>query len=128
MSREVVVVSAVRTAIGTFGGALKDVPPTELGARVVLSTVVDLGLLISGFFTGGATWVGLGLEAAGTTLALAQLDAQHAQLHQAGAVFGRQRQGLFVPGRGLSQTAGRLGGLGLLQGRQGRRRFRRVGR
>lgn len=27
MSREVVVVSAVRTAIGTFGGSLKDVPP-----------------------------------------------------------------------------------------------------
>ena len=35
MSREVVVVSAVRTAIGTFGGALKDVPPCELGAAVV---------------------------------------------------------------------------------------------
>ncbi len=35
MSREVVVVSAVRTAIGTFGGSLKDVPPTELGALVV---------------------------------------------------------------------------------------------
>ena len=35
MSREVVVVSAVRTAIGTFGGSLKDIPPTELGATVV---------------------------------------------------------------------------------------------
>ena len=35
MKREVVVVSAVRTAIGTFGGSLKDVPPTELGALVV---------------------------------------------------------------------------------------------
>jgi acetyl-CoA C-acetyltransferase len=35
MSREVVVVSAVRTAIGTFGGSLKDIPPTELGAQVV---------------------------------------------------------------------------------------------
>ena len=35
MTREVVVVSAVRTAIGTFGGSLKDVPPTELGALVV---------------------------------------------------------------------------------------------
>jgi acetyl-CoA C-acetyltransferase len=33
--REVVVVSAVRTAIGTFGGSLKDVPPTKLGAIVV---------------------------------------------------------------------------------------------
>ena len=35
MSREVVVVSAVRTAIGTFGGALKDIAPTELAAQVV---------------------------------------------------------------------------------------------
>jgi acetyl-CoA C-acetyltransferase len=35
MSREVVVVSAVRTAIGTFGGSLKDIAPTELGAQVV---------------------------------------------------------------------------------------------
>ena len=35
MSREVVVVSAVRTAIGTFGGSLKDIPPTELAAQVV---------------------------------------------------------------------------------------------
>ena len=33
--REVVVVSGVRTAIGTFGGSLKDTPPTVLGATVV---------------------------------------------------------------------------------------------
>ena len=33
--KEVVVVSGVRTAIGTFGGSLKDVPPTQLGALVV---------------------------------------------------------------------------------------------
>jgi acetyl-CoA C-acetyltransferase len=33
--REVVVVSAVRTAIGTFGGSLKDIPPIQLGALVV---------------------------------------------------------------------------------------------
>jgi acetyl-CoA C-acetyltransferase len=33
--REVVVVSGVRTAIGTFGGSLKEVPPTQLGAIVV---------------------------------------------------------------------------------------------
>ncbi|MDQ2801264.1 MAG: acetyl-CoA C-acyltransferase family protein [Pseudomonadota bacterium] len=35
MEREVVVVSGVRTAIGDFGGSLKDVPPTELGAQVI---------------------------------------------------------------------------------------------
>jgi acetyl-CoA C-acetyltransferase len=33
--REVVLVSGARTAIGTFGGSLKDVPPTQLGATVV---------------------------------------------------------------------------------------------
>lgn len=32
--REVVIVSGVRTAIGTFGGSLKDIPPTQLGAIV----------------------------------------------------------------------------------------------
>lgn len=35
MTREVVVVSGVRTAIGTFGGSLKDLAPTQLGAMVV---------------------------------------------------------------------------------------------
>ena len=44
MSREVVVVSAVRTAIGTFGGALKDVPPTELGALVVKESLARAGV------------------------------------------------------------------------------------
>ncbi|HXX10188.1 MAG TPA: acetyl-CoA C-acyltransferase family protein [Burkholderiales bacterium] len=37
--REVVVLSGVRTAIGDFGGALKDVPPTELAAKVVREAV-----------------------------------------------------------------------------------------
>jgi len=35
MGREVVVVSGVRTAIGTYGGSLKDIAPTELAAQVV---------------------------------------------------------------------------------------------
>ena len=35
MSREVVVVSGVRTAIGTYGGSLKDIAPTELAAQIV---------------------------------------------------------------------------------------------
>jgi acetyl-CoA C-acetyltransferase len=34
MQREVYIVSGVRTAIGDFGGSLKDLPPTELGAQV----------------------------------------------------------------------------------------------
>ena len=42
--REVVVVSGVRTAIGTFGGSLKDVPPTELGAVVVAEALKRAGV------------------------------------------------------------------------------------
>ncbi|WP_322066898.1 beta-ketothiolase BktB [Burkholderia ubonensis] len=34
-AKEVVVVSGVRTAIGDFGGSLKDFAPTDLGAKVV---------------------------------------------------------------------------------------------
>jgi acetyl-CoA C-acetyltransferase len=44
MTREVVAVSAVRTAIGTFGGGLKDVPPTELGALVVRESLARAGV------------------------------------------------------------------------------------
>ena len=44
MQREVVVVSAVRTAIGTFGGALKDVAPTELAARVLRESLQRAGV------------------------------------------------------------------------------------
>ncbi|MDR5695606.1 MAG: beta-ketothiolase BktB [Armatimonadota bacterium] len=32
MMREIVIASGARTAIGSFGGSLKDIPPTELGA------------------------------------------------------------------------------------------------
>ena len=42
--REVVVVSAVRTAIGTFGGSLKDIPPTQLGALVVKEALARAGV------------------------------------------------------------------------------------
>ena len=39
MTREVVILSGVRTAIGGYGGSLKDVPPTELGAICVKEAV-----------------------------------------------------------------------------------------
>jgi acetyl-CoA C-acetyltransferase len=42
--REVVVLSGVRTAIGGFGGSLKDTPPTELGAMVVREAVARAGV------------------------------------------------------------------------------------
>jgi acetyl-CoA C-acetyltransferase len=44
MSREVVVVSGVRTAIGTFGGSLKDIPTTELASLVVRESLARAGV------------------------------------------------------------------------------------
>jgi acetyl-CoA C-acetyltransferase len=38
-NREVVICSPVRTAIGTYGGMLKDIPATDLGAVVVRATL-----------------------------------------------------------------------------------------
>jgi acetyl-CoA C-acetyltransferase len=42
--RSVVVLSGARTAIGTYGGSLKDVPPTQLGAIVVRDAVKRAGV------------------------------------------------------------------------------------
>lgn len=42
--REVVVLSGVRTAIGTYGGSLKDKTPTELAAMVVREAVSRAGV------------------------------------------------------------------------------------
>ena len=42
--REVVVLSAVRTAIGKYGGGLKDIPPTDLGAAVVRESITRAGI------------------------------------------------------------------------------------
>jgi len=39
MAREVVVLAGVRTAIGDYGGALKDVPPTQLGATAIREAI-----------------------------------------------------------------------------------------
>ncbi|MEY1662587.1 acetyl-CoA C-acetyltransferase [Isoalcanivorax beigongshangi] len=42
--REVVIVAATRTAIGSFQGALKDVPASELGAVVIRRLLADTGV------------------------------------------------------------------------------------
>jgi acetyl-CoA C-acetyltransferase len=42
--KEVVIVSAVRTAVGTFGGSLKDVSPAELGAQVIKTALKRAGI------------------------------------------------------------------------------------
>ena len=43
MARDVVVLSGVRTAIGGYGGSLKDIPPSELGAICVREAVKRSG-------------------------------------------------------------------------------------
>jgi len=42
--RQVVILSGVRTAIGDYGGSLKDIAPSELGARVVKEAVSRAGI------------------------------------------------------------------------------------
>ncbi len=44
MQREVFVVSGARTAIGDFGGSLKDLPPTELGGQVGREALARAGV------------------------------------------------------------------------------------
>ncbi len=44
MSREVVVLSGVRTAIGGYGGSLKDIPPSDLAAKCVREAVSRAGI------------------------------------------------------------------------------------
>ncbi|MFT3885848.1 MAG: thiolase family protein [Flavobacteriales bacterium] len=44
MAREVVIVSAVRTPIGSFGGTLADTPATQLGAVAVKAAVEKAGI------------------------------------------------------------------------------------
>jgi acetyl-CoA C-acetyltransferase len=43
-TREVMVVSGARTAIGDYGGSLKDLPPTKLGAIAIKEAVARSGL------------------------------------------------------------------------------------
>ncbi|MEP7253471.1 MAG: acetyl-CoA C-acyltransferase [Ginsengibacter sp.] len=43
-SREVYIMSAVRTPIGSFGGSLKDIPATKLGATAIKSAVEKAGI------------------------------------------------------------------------------------
>lgn len=45
--REVVIASAARTALGSFGGSLKDVPATELGAIVIKEAIKRAGIKVN---------------------------------------------------------------------------------
>ena len=65
--REVVIASAVRTAIGTFGGALKDVPAADLGAIVIKEAVNRAAIkpeLVNEVVMGNVIQAGLGQNVA----------------------------------------------------------------
>ena len=44
MNKQVYIVSAVRTPIGSFGGVLKDVPATRLGAAAIKAAIERAGI------------------------------------------------------------------------------------
>lgn len=63
MSQEIVIASAVRTAVGSFQGALKDVPATELGAIVIKEALSRAGVSgdqVSEVIMGNVLQAGLG--------------------------------------------------------------------
>lgn len=65
--REVVIASAVRTAIGTFGGSLKDIPAADLGALVIKEAVNRAGIkpeLVNEVVMGNVIQAGLGQNVA----------------------------------------------------------------
>ncbi|MBT2570134.1 acetyl-CoA C-acetyltransferase [Planococcus sp. ISL-110] len=63
MSQAIVIVSAVRTAVGSFQGALKDVPATQLGAIVIKEAIERAGVQpkqVSEVIMGNVLQAGLG--------------------------------------------------------------------
>jgi acetyl-CoA C-acetyltransferase len=62
-NKEVVIVSAVRTAIGSFGGAFKDVSAPQLGAAVIKEALAKAGLagdIVDEVIMGNVLQAGLG--------------------------------------------------------------------
>lgn len=63
MSQEIVIVSAVRTAVGSFQGALKDIPATTLGSIVIKEALKRAGIQpeqVSEVIMGNVLQAGLG--------------------------------------------------------------------
>ena len=44
MNREIVIVAATRTALGSFGGSLSSIPAHKLGAKVIASLLKKTGI------------------------------------------------------------------------------------
>lgn len=79
MATEVVIVSAVRTAIGSFQGSLKDVPATKLGALVIEEAINRAGISkdqIDEVIMGNVLQAGLGQNPARQASILAGLPQE----------------------------------------------------
>ena len=59
---EIVIVSALRTAIGTFGGGLSSLTAAKLGEEVIRETLKRTGVTARGNF-GGDSWSGFNRRA-----------------------------------------------------------------
>jgi acetyl-CoA C-acetyltransferase len=74
--KEVVIVSAVRTAIDDFGGALKNTPATQLGKTVILEALKRAGVKkedVNGLVMGNVLPAGLGQNPGRVAMLLADL-------------------------------------------------------
>ena len=77
--KEVVIVSAVRTAVGSFGGALKDVPAVDLGALVIKEAVNKAGIkpeMVNEVIMGNVLQAGLGQNPARQAMVKAGLPVE----------------------------------------------------
>lgn len=77
--KEVVIVSAVRTAIGSFGGSLKDVPAVDLGALVIKEAVNKAGIkpeMVDEVVMGNVLQAGLGQNPARQAMVKAGLPVE----------------------------------------------------
>ena len=77
--KEAVIVSAVRTAVGSFGGSLKDVPAAQLGAVVIKEAVARAGIRpndVDEVYMGNVIQAGLGQNVARQAAIYAGLPEQ----------------------------------------------------
>ena len=77
--KEAVIVSAVRTAVGSFGGSLKDIPAARLGATVIKEAVARAGIRpadVDEVYMGNVIQAGLGQNVARQAAIYAGLPEQ----------------------------------------------------
>jgi acetyl-CoA C-acetyltransferase len=101
--REVVIASAVRTPIGSFGGALKDIPVVELGALVIKEALRRARLRqdkVNKVLMGNVLQAGLGQNPARQAAALADIS-QHTPAVTINVVCGSGMEAVIVAAQSI---------------------------